>query len=73
MSSSKIPTLMLSLGGEDFSFCANETPVVFFRLGVRNEDKNAIYPLHHPKFYLDEDALPNGAAVLVKWTLDGLG
>lgn len=54
------------MGGEDFSFYANEILAVFLRLGVRNEDKNAIYPLHHPKFDLDEDALPNGVAVLAQ-------
>ncbi|WP_430790885.1 M20 metallopeptidase family protein [Virgibacillus flavescens] len=61
-----------SMGGEDFSFYANEIPGVFFRLGVRNEQKNAVYPLHHSKFDLDEDALPNGAAILAQWALDRL-
>ncbi|MFZ3576869.1 M20 metallopeptidase family protein [Virgibacillus sp. DJP39] len=61
-----------SMGGEDFSFYANEIPGVFFRLGVRNEEKNAVYPLHNPKFDLDEAALPNGAAVLAQWALDRL-
>ncbi|WP_246206651.1 M20 metallopeptidase family protein [Virgibacillus ihumii] len=61
-----------SMGGEDFSFYANEIPGVFFRLGVRNEQKQAVYPLHHPKFDLDENALPNGSAILAQWALDHL-
>jgi amidohydrolase len=61
-----------SMGGEDFSFYANEIPGVFFRLGVRNEKKDAKYPLHHPKFDLDEDALPYGAAILATWALNQL-
>ena len=61
-----------SMGGEDFAFYANEIPGVFFRLGVRNEDKNAVYPLHNPKFDLDEDALPYGSSMLAQWALDYL-
>ncbi|KHE67006.1 M20 family metallopeptidase [Halobacillus sp. BBL2006] len=56
-----------SMGGEDFSFYANEIPAIFFRLGVRNEEKDAVYPLHHPRFDLDENALPNGSAILAAW------
>lgn len=61
-----------SMGGEDFSFYAEKIPGVFFRLGVRNEEKGANYPLHHPKFDLDEDALPDGAALLAQWALNQL-
>nr|WP_239565509.1 amidohydrolase [Brevibacillus fulvus] len=53
-----------SMGGEDFSYYTHEIPGVFFRLGVGNREKNAIYPLHHPQFDLDEDALPLGSAML---------
>ncbi|MBH0230294.1 M20 metallopeptidase family protein [Halobacillus yeomjeoni] len=56
-----------SMGGEDFSFYANEIPAIFFRIGVRNEEKDAVYPLHHPMFDLDEEALPNGSAILAAW------
>ena len=56
-----------SMGGEDFSFYAEKIPAIFFRLGVRNEAKNAVYPLHHPKFDLDEEALPIGASMLAAW------
>lgn len=61
-----------SMGGEDFSFYAQKIPGIFFRLGVRNEEKQATYPLHHPKFDLDEDALPYGAAILAQYALDYL-
>lgn len=53
-----------SMGGEDFSYYTHEVPGVFFRLGVGNEQKNAIYPLHHPLFDIDEDGLPIGVALL---------
>jgi len=53
-----------SMGAEDFSYFAREAPGAFFRVGVRNEAKDTIYPGHHPKFDIDEDALPIGTAVM---------
>ncbi|WP_041601407.1 M20 metallopeptidase family protein [Halobacillus halophilus] len=65
----KFSVIPPSMGGEDFSFYAEKIPAIFFRLGVRNEEKEAIYPLHHPQFDLDEDALPYGSATLTQWAL----
>lgn len=53
-----------STGGEDFGFYAKKIPAAFFRLGVGNGQEQTAYPLHHPKFNLDERALPLGAAML---------
>ena len=53
-----------SMGGEDFAYYAELVPGLMARLGVRNEDRGLVHPLHHPRFDLDEDALPLGAAVL---------
>jgi len=52
-----------TMGGEDFAFVARRVPSVMFRLGTCDGEKTA-YPLHHPMFNLDEDALPIGAAML---------
>ena len=49
---------------DDFAFYSQIKPSVYFRLGVRNEAKNCVYGLHHPKFDLDEDALSVGIRVL---------
>lgn len=49
---------------DDFAFYSERCPSVYFRLGIRNEEIDAIYPLHHPKFRVDETALPIGAQVL---------
>lgn len=54
-----------STGGEDFAYYAQKIPAVFFRLGVSNGQAETAYPLHHPKFNLDESALPLGTAMLV--------
>ncbi|UFJ42607.1 M20 family metallopeptidase [Brevibacillus humidisoli] len=61
-----------SMGGEDFSYYTQHVPSVFFRLGVGDE-QHARYPLHHPMFDLDEDALPIGVALLSKLALTYLG
>ncbi|MFN2324177.1 MAG: M20 family metallopeptidase, partial [Trueperaceae bacterium] len=53
-----------SMGGEDFAYYAERVPGLMARLGVRNEARGLMHPLHHPRFDLDEDALPIGAAVL---------
>jgi amidohydrolase len=53
-----------STGGEDFAYFAQQIPGVFFRLGVNNGSAETSYPLHHPKFNLDESALPLGTAML---------
>lgn len=62
-----------SMGGEDFSYYTHQVPGVFFRLGVGNEDKRTQYPLHHPLFDIDEDALPIGVAMLSAFALKYLG
>lgn len=45
--------------GEDFAYYLKEVPGAFLNIGVRSPDKE-YYPLHHPRFYLDEDALLKG-------------
>ncbi len=51
-----------SMGGEDFSEYVNVVPGTFLRLGTANDKKGTTYPLHNPKFDIDEDALSVGVA-----------
>ena len=60
------------LGGEDFAHYAQKVPGLFVFLGVRNESLGAIYPLHTPKFRLDEAALPLGVRTLALLAIDYL-
>lgn len=60
-----------SMGSEDFAFVAERVPSVMFRLGT-NSGESTAYPLHHPSFNLDEDALPYGAAMLAATALSYL-
>lgn len=61
------------LGGEDFAFYQQRIPGCFAVVGVANPDWSVAYPLHHPKFRVDEDALPIGAAWHVANALRALG
>ena len=50
---------------DDFGYYSQKRPSVYFRLGIRNEAVGSVFPLHHPKFRVDEAALQVGAATLV--------
>lgn len=52
-----------SLGAEDFSVYLDRVPGCMFRLGVGYRDKTN-YPLHHPKFEVDEDAIVTGVVTM---------
>ncbi|CAA0824726.1 IAA-amino acid hydrolase ILR1-like 3 [Striga hermonthica] len=51
------------MAGEDFAFYQQVIPGVMFGIGIRNEKIGAIHPPHSPYFFLDENALPVGAAL----------
>ncbi|KAD2392971.1 hypothetical protein E3N88_39948 [Mikania micrantha] len=51
------------MAGEDFAFYQQVIPGVMFGIGIRNEVIGSIYSPHSPKFFLDEDVLPIGAAL----------
>ena len=57
--------------GEDFSCYLAKVPGTFLLVGAGNEGKGISFPHHHPRFDIDEAALPIGAAVLARsaWTL----
>ena len=49
---------------DDFGFYSQTRPSVYFRLGIRNEAEGSIYPLHHPRFRVDEGAMRLGVTTL---------
>jgi IAA-amino acid hydrolase len=55
------------MGGEDFAYYSERVPSCFVALGVRNTTIGAIHSVHHPRFMVDEDALPIGAALHVEF------
>lgn len=61
------------MAGEDFAFVAQHVPVCMIGLGVANPERGIVYPPHHPRFDLDEDALAVGVRLLTAVALRFLG
>ena len=59
-------------GGEDFAFYVQKIPGIMALVGARNESKGAMYPHHHKKFNIDEDALTIGTTLYSQFALDFL-
>jgi amidohydrolase len=58
-----------ALGGEDMAYFLQRAPGCFFRLGTGNRARGITYGNHHPKFDVDEAALPIGVAALAATAL----
>lgn len=60
------------MGAEDFSFYAREVPGLFFFLGARHPEIDALdATLHHtPDFKIDENSFPLGMSSLIQLVLD---
>lgn len=50
---------------EDFAYYVKQIPGCFVLVGAGNPAKGAVYPHHHPKFDLDEDAMLYAAGLLI--------
>ncbi|WHY92417.1 M20 family metallopeptidase [Neobacillus cucumis] len=57
------------MASEDFSAFQKVVPGSYVSIGAGNEEKGIIYPHHHPKFTIDEQALADGTKLLVHGTL----
>jgi len=57
-----------TLGAEDYGEFLKHAPGAMYTLGTMIEGRE-VYELHHPKFDIDERALPIGTAVLVETTM----
>ena len=53
----------LIMGSEDYSYFLDKVPGTYLFLGTAKDEKTDVSH-HHPKFDLDEDAMPAGAAIL---------
>ncbi|COF55943.1 M20/M25/M40 family peptidase [Streptococcus pneumoniae] len=61
----RVTRLQPTMAGEDFSAFLQKAPGTFFFIGAGNKEKGIIYPHHHPRFTIDENALPIGVEVFV--------
>jgi amidohydrolase len=65
-------TEVMTTGSDDMAYFLQSVAGCYFIVGTRNEEKEANYPHHHPRFNIDEDALPIGVEVLTRAALDFL-
>lgn len=62
-----------TMGTEDFGYYLRDIPGAFFKIGVRNPEIGAVYPIHSPRFIADEAAMPALMAVHAGIALRSLG
>jgi len=67
-----ITNIRPAMVSEDFAFFAERVPSTYFYLGCRNEEKDAVYPLHNSKFKADEECIKIGASLFAKFVIDFL-
>lgn len=53
-------------GSDDMAYFLDAVPGCYFIVGSGNPQKETEYPHHHPRFNVDEDALPIGVEVLTR-------
>jgi len=63
---------VLTTGSDDMGYFLQTVPGCYFIVGAHNPAKGANYPHHHPRFNVDEDAMPIAAEVLVRTALEYL-
>ena len=63
---------VMTAGSDDMACFLEAVPGCYFIVGAKNEEKGAKYPHHHPRFNIDEDALPIGVEVLTRAAMDFL-
>ncbi len=49
---------------EDFAFYGRRRPSCFYNLGVRNDERGIVHPVHTARFDIEEDALRFGSGLL---------
>lgn len=64
---------VMTTASDDMACFLEAVPGCYFLVGAQNESKGASYPHHHPRFNVDEDALPIGVEVLARAAIELLG
>ncbi len=60
------------LAGEDFALYTEQRPGAFAFIGCRAPNQQEVYPLHHPRFDIDEQVLLLGARLHVQFAKQAL-
>lgn len=61
-----------STATEDIGRYFEKVPGVLAFVGIRNEEKGVVYPQHHERYTIDEDALKIGTALYAQYAIDFL-
>lgn len=64
---------VMTTGSDDMAYFLQSAPGCYFIVGAHNPEKGAKFPHHHPRFNIDEDALPVGVEMLTRAALEILG
>lgn len=60
----RVKPLQTRMTAEDFSYYTHHLPGCFYRLGTASPDGRNTFPVHHPAFDIDEQALVTGAGLM---------
>ena len=63
---------VMTTSSDDMAYLLKAVPGCYFIVGAHNEQKGATYPHHHPRFNIDEDAMPIAVEVLARAAIDFL-
>ncbi len=67
---SPVASNFATMGSEDMAYMMQDIPGCFVFVGSANSEKGLDAPHHHPRFDIDEEALPRGAALLAAAAAD---
>ncbi len=63
---------VMTSGSDDMAYFLDAVPGCYFIVGASNPAKEAKFPHHHPRFNIDEDALPIAVEVLSRAAMEFL-
>lgn len=67
-----IPTHQVSMAGDDFSYFAAAVPSTYVHIGCKSPEQSEAYPIHHPRFTVDETCLKVAATCYAQCVIDYL-
>lgn len=67
-----IPTHQVSMAGDDFSYFAAAVPSTYVHIGCKSPEQSEVYPIHHPRFTVDEACLKVAATCYAQCVIDYL-
>lgn len=68
----RVHRMLPVMAGEDFAYYLERMRGAFLFVGAGNPDAGIVYPHHHPRFDLDERAMPVAAKLLAGLALEAL-